>query len=779
MLTPSSTYRLQLHAGFTLDDAVPVLDHLRELGVGWVYLSPVLPAEPGSQHGYDVVDHSTIDAERGGPEAFDRLVAAARARGLGVLVDIVPNHMGVATPAVNRAWWSVLRDGRASGQAAAFDIDWEFGGGRVRLPVLETDTLDGYQLVEVDGHDAPAFELRNGRFRLPVAPGTAAVGETVESVHDRQHYELVNWRREDAELNYRRFFTVSTLAGLRVELDSVFDESHREIARWFDEGLVDGLRIDHPDGLADPEKYLADLAELSGDSWVVVEKILEGDEALAQRWATSGTTGYDALADIDRVLVDPRAEAPLNAAAAEFSTAPTDWRALVRERKRAVATGHGRSEVNRLVRELDANPDLAGVSTERLTTAVVELLAAFPVYRSYLPDGEEHLATAIADARLAVPAARDAISAVGAVLGDPTSPAATRFQQTSGTIMAKGVEDSSFYRWNRLVSLNEVGGSPDDFARTPVAFHDRQRERLERMPQSMTTLSTHDTKRSEDVRARITALSEIPGDWLATLGTLREHAATGDSEFDVALWQSAIGAWPIDRERLRDFAIKAARESGTRTTWTEQDPEFERAVLAAVDAAYDSPAVRTTLEAAVARVIAAGRSNSLTAKLLQLTTVGVPDVYQGSELWDLSLVDPDNRRPVDFAMRRELLARIDAGWHPPVDDSGAAKLAVVSSALRARREHPEWFAGYSPVLASGAAAHHVIGFDRSGDSAGAIAVGTRLPIGLAAAGGWGTTEFDLRHGVVDALTGRELPAGTHALSTVLADYPVALLLPRH
>lgn len=802
MRVPTSTYRLQLHAGFTLDNAVPILDDLVRLGVGWVYLSPILPAAPGSTHGYDVVGHSTIDRERGGPEAFERLVSAARARGLGVLVDIVPNHMGIAEPAANDWWWSVLREGRASPAAGAFDIDWEFGGGKVRLPILPSHTpaspasaspasaspeLADWQLVEITPEPSPRFEIRNGTFRLPVAAGTAAIGDSVAAVHRRQHYELVEWQCEDYDLNYRRFFTVSTLAGLRVENSSVYHRSHVEIARWFTENLVDGLRIDHPDGLADPEGYLTALAATTGGSWVVVEKILDGDEVLPSAWAASGTTGYDALIDIDRVLVDPRAEPILNSAAVRAADdAPADWSGLVRARKRAVATGHARSEVNRLVRDLDGASGVSEFSTQQLTTAVVELLAAFPVYRSYLPGGAAHLAEAILEAQLSAPQERDVISAVGAVLGDPTQPAAVRFQQTSGTVMAKGVEDSSFYRWNRLVSLNEVGGSPRDFARTVPEFHRRQLTRLERMPQSMTTLSTHDTKRSEDVRSRISALSEIPEEWLETLAVLRSQAPTGDTEFDVALWQSAIGAWPIERDRLHGFAVKAAREAGTHTTWTVQNSEFEAGIAAAVDAAFESATVTSTITAMVSRLIAPGRSNSLTAKLLQLTTVGLPDVYQGTELWDLSLVDPDNRRRVDFANRREILARIDDGWLPPIDDSGAAKLLVVSRALRARREHPGWFDGYAPLTFSGVAANHAIGFSRAPavpartltQGIGAITIGTRLPIGLVDRGGWDDTAVEVTFDTVDTLTGRSLDAGTHKLTTVLADYPVALLLPR-
>lgn len=752
----TSSYRLQISPDFTLRDAAQILGYLRRLGVGWVYLSPLLEAEPGSAHGYDVVDHSRVDAARGGPDALLAFSDAAHRRGLRVLVDIVPNHMGIATPALNSWWWDVLGSGQESPFADHFDIDWAAGGGRVRIPVLGHDD-DTAELSVEDG------ELRYYEHRFPIAAGTE--GGTPAEVHDRQHYELVSWRRADHDLNYRRFFAVNTLAGIRVEDDGVFDASHAEIGRWMREGLVDGLRVDHPDGLAHPGRYLERLAALAEGRPVWVEKILEGDERIPD-WPVSGTTGYDALALIDRVFVDPAGADTLTELAGD---AETNWAALVHDRKRAVADGILNSEVRRIARLLD---DAETGAQDATIDAVAELAACFPVYRSYLPFGIDQLHAA-RDAVLASrPDLADALARVVQRLADPADPAAVRFQQTSGMIMAKGVEDNAFYRYTRLISLTEVGAEPAEFAVPVAEFHERQLDRQERLPESMTTLSTHDTKRGEDTRARVSALAELPDAWARFLREVAARASIGDASLEDGLWQAAVGAWPISRERLREYALKAAREAGTGTSWTDGDHEFEERLLSLVDAAYDDDIVRGEVEAISARVDAAGASNSLGAKLVQLLSPGMPDVYQGSERWEQSLVDPDNRRPVGFDAADALLARIDDGWLPDIDSSGAVKVLVTSRALRLRRDRPELFTTYRPLVATGAQADHVIAFDRGG----AIAIATRLPIGLAAAGGWQDTTIDLGgQRMRDELTGAE-HTGTTRLATILEHYPVALLV---
>jgi (1->4)-alpha-D-glucan 1-alpha-D-glucosylmutase len=762
MRTPVSTYRLQINAGFDLFAAADLLPYLHDLGVDWVYLSPVLEAEPGSDHGYDVVAHDRIDPARGGAEGLAAVSAEARRLGIGVLVDIVPNHVGIATPRVNAGWWDLLTYGRSSRYAAAFDVDWDFGGGKVLLPVLGDD---GTAAVEIDAAEGVA---RYHDHVFPLAPGTTTL--------DEQHYELVHWTVADHGLNYRRFFAVNSLAGIRVEDRAVFDESHVEIRRWFDEGLVDGLRVDHPDGLRDPASYLDDLAGLTGGTYVLVEKILEPGERLEPGWATAGTTGYDALGLVDRVLTDPAGEAPLSALEARLTGRPFDWTELIHDTKRAVADGILGSEVRRVVRELPSPaPVERGPHRDVLIDAVAELVACFPVYRSYLPEGREHLDHTLADARRRRPELADAFDALAPVLGDASQPAAQRFQQTTGAVMAKGVEDCAFYRTSRLTSLTEVGGDPSEFSFGVDEFHAAMAERQRDWPLAMTTTSTHDTKRGEDVRARITVLSEVPDAWAEALDRLLVLAPLPDPGFGNLLWQAVVGAWPASRDRLHGYAEKAMREAGDRTTWTAPDAAYEQAVHAAVDAAYDNPGVRDLLEGVVAQLAGPGWSNSLSAKLVALTMPGVPDVYQGSELWEQSLVDPDNRRPVDYDVRRRLLTRVRGGERPPltpsVDDRGDAKLLVTQAALTLRRDQQHRFTTYEPVSVSGSAAGHVLAFDRGG----ALSVATRLPVGLAARG-WGDTALHLPGGLwTDVLTGRE-HSGTASVHDVLADLPAALLV---
>ena len=770
MKAPVSTYRIQVRPSFDLDAVADVIGYLHELGADWVYLSPILEAESGSDHGYDVVDHALVDPARGGTDGLERAVVAARAHGMGVLVDIVPNHVGVATPSAMAWWWDVLANGRDSTHAEAFDIDWDFGGGRVRIPVLgSADDLGALQLVATGG----ALELRYYGHRFPVASGTAAAGDDPMEVHARQHYELVDWRRADADLNYRRFFAVNTLAAIRVEVPRVFDESHAEIGRWFDDGLVDGLRVDHPDGLRHPGAYLDRLAELTGGAYVLVEKILEGDERMPQGWATEGTTGYDALGDVDRVLVDPAGEAPVTDLDTRLRGGePVDWAELIHDTKRAVADGILRSEVLRLDRQLAAASP-ADEHLPEVADAVAELLACFPVYRSYLPFGEAHLREAAELATRHRPDLAAQIERLLPILADPEHPAAQRFQQTSGMVMAKGVEDTAFYRYTRLTSLTEVGGDPAEFAIDLAEFHARSGWRHERMPRSMTTLSTHDTKRGEDVRARIDAIAEVPDEWSAALDELHGLAPLDDRPLANLLWQAIVGAWPASRERVHAYAEKAAREAGNSTGWAAPDAAFEERMHGLVDAAFDDERVRAVVDRLVAGLELPGWSNGLSAKALQLTAPGVPDVYQGSELWEQSLVDPDNRRPVDFDARRRMLAELDAGARPPVDTSGAAKLLVTSRGLRLRRDRPELFEDYRPLTASGAAADHLVAFDRGG----AITLATRLPIRLAARGGWGDTVVDVGSApVTDVLTGRHHQGGVLRLAEVLRDYPVALLV---
>ncbi|GAA2002896.1 malto-oligosyltrehalose synthase [Nakamurella flavida] len=758
MKIPVSTYRLQITESFDLHAAAALVPQIARLGADWVYLSPILQAEEGSEHGYDVTDHSRVDVSRGGSAGLAAVAQAAHAAGLGVLADIVPNHVGVATAAQSVWWWDVLTHGRGSRYAEAFDIDWAAGDGRLRLPVLGDgpDELD--ELVVKDG------ELHYYDNRYPIAAGTG--GGTAKQVHDRQAYELVSWRRADAELNYRRFFAVTTLAGIRVELPAVFDESHAEIKRWIDEGLIDGLRIDHPDGLYDPGAYLDRLAQLTGGRYVLVEKIIEGDETVPASWATAGTTGYEALAALDRVLVDPAGQEALDLLDTDLRGGlVVDWGRMTRSTKRAVADGILRSEVLRLARLV---PDIEGADD-----AIAELLSSFSVYRTYLPLGEQYLDEALAFATATRPDLADTLRQVSERLREIGTEFSTRFQQTSGMVMAKGVEDCAFYRWTRLTSLTEVGADPAEFSLPPQEFHRVQIERGRRSPYAMTTMTTHDTKRSEDTRARISVVAEIAADWSADVRQWLAWAPLADGPLANLLFQAAVGAWPIERERLHAYAEKASREAGNSTAWIDGDEDFEKTMHALVDAIYDHPRLHAAVLRTVDRLAGPGRVNGLTAKLVQLTSTGVPDVYQGSELWERSLVDPDNRRPVDHPLRAELLTRIDGGWVPPVDEEGAAKLLVTTRALHLRRDRPELFTGYTPITASGPAADHLLGFDRGG----AITLATRLPVGLERVGGWSGTTVELSADLTDVLTGRELAGGTTEVGELFAHYPVALLAP--
>ncbi len=791
---PASTYRLQIRKAFDLDAAAQVVPYLRELGVSWAYLSPLLKATDGSDHGYDVVDPSQVDPARGGSDGLDRFAAAARAEGLGILIDTVPNHMGISKPEQNPWWWDVLTHGRESRYAEAFDIDWDFGGGKVRVPILGA-SMDEVIAEGVVTIDPEATELApHGVVRfydqhvLPLAvdsipfpyggPGGAALDDprAIARVLAQQHWEAIFWRREAAELNYRRFFAVTTLAGVRVEIPWVFDESHAEVLRWVREGLADGLRVDHPDGLLDPGGYLERLAGSTGSAYVLVEKILEHGEDLPAWWETDGTTGYDALGEIDRVLIDPAGEAGLSALDARLRDGdPRDYMDVIHDTKRMIADTIQGAEIARLVREL---PDVAGSARSQAHDALAELLACFPVYRSYLPAGRAQLDRAAEEASARRPDLTEIIRTLVPVLADPGLEVARRFQQTTGPVMAKGVEDTAFYRYTRLGSLTEVGGDPSVFALSVEGFHLAQVRRQASWPHSMTALSTHDTKRGEDVRARLDVLAEVPGRWGAVLDELRAGASTGSGSFDNLLYQAVVGSWPASRERLHAYVEKAAREAAEATGWWDPDAAFEARMHQTVDAVFDDPAVNSLVKDFVTEIAPAGWSNSLAAKLLQLTGPGVPDVYQGSELWETSLVDPDNRRSVDFDERRRMLAELDAafagGELPRVDATATAKLLVTSRALRLRRDRPELFTRYTPMEVVGAASDHAIAFDRGG----ALTVATRLPIGLGSRGGWAETVL-LRHAgpTTDALTGRVFDGSAIRLDELLATYPVALLIP--
>lgn len=768
---PASTYRLQITPDFTLDDAAARVPYLKKLGVDWLYLSPILQARSGSSHGYDVVDPTRVDEARGGRGALERLAAATHEAGLGVMVDIVPNHMGIEVPRENPWWWDVLEHGRESRYAKFFDIDWDAEDGKVLIPVLGDDDMPTEPGGEIGGLwiDRGVGVVRYYENEYPLAAGSAEDPEDdARTVMERQHYRLVHWRVGDWALNYRRFFTITTLAGLRVEDDEVFEASHAEILSWVREGLVDGLRIDHPDGLRDPEGYLAKLRERTDGVYVTVEKILHFGEDLPD-WACEGTTGYDALGEYERILIDPAAEAVLDETTAALSrTDVDDWHTLGHEMKRFVTDGPLQAEIRTVVRILEG----AGFEAPDAADALSEIAAGFGVYRTYLPAGREELDRAAREAADWRSDLAPTIERLHEVLADPGHPAAIRFQQITGMIMAKAIEDRAFYRYSRLTSLNEVGGDPSLFALSPERFHELQRRRLQWWPEAQTALTTHDTKRSEDVRARLDVLSEVPDLWHDTLEQLLEIAPIRNRSFGNLLWQAIVGVWPARQERIRDYALKAAREAGQETAWTDQDEEYEAELLAAVDAAFEHPAAKSLLLNFVDATRRPGWSNSLVLKGMQLLAPGVPDVYQGTELWSHSLVDPDNRRPVRWLTRETALDAVVHGARPEIDDSGAAKLMLVTAALRLRKHFADRFHGYEPWYADGPAAEHAIAFDRGG----VAFVGVRRPVGLERGGGWHDTKLALPEGTwIDQLSGRSF-SGRVAMAALLADLPVVVLL---
>jgi (1->4)-alpha-D-glucan 1-alpha-D-glucosylmutase len=794
-MTPRSTYRLQLGPDTTLDQAAEQVPYLHALGVSHLYLSPVLQARPGSTHGYDVVDHDRVSDALGGQQAWDRLVAATRRAGMELVIDIVPNHVGVAPPQANPRWWDVLANGPGSPYATFFDIDWA-QGRLLLLPVLDDEEADLADLViDSDPDGSPVLEWRGLRF--PVAEGTLSGrsggsdgSDSPREVHRRQWYRLVSWRRATTDLTYRRFFDVTDLAGIRTEVPAVFDATHARVLGWVADGSVAGLRIDHVDGLLDPRGYLARLRDRAGGAWVVVEKILEADEELP-RWACDGTTGYEHLRAVGGLFVDPSAREPLTTLAAEVTGRHEEWPDVMRSGRELVARTVLGSEVARLAALVPGVP--------QAQEAILALLTLLPRYRTYLPGADaaeddayrEVLAATATAVRRRHPGPdsdqdSDPDSGPGSDLGsalaelfprlcDPADPLCRRFQQTSGMVMAKGCEDTAFYRYARFVALNEVGGDPDRFGVTPAEFHARAARTQASWPSTMTTLSTHDTKRSEDVRARLAVLAEVVDLWAAFVRRWFARLPPPDPSLCYLMAQTIVGAWPLSTQRAVQYLRKAAREGKERTSWTEPELDFERAMEAWVAAAVEDGGFAAEVAAFAKPLVRYGWSNALGQKLLQITMPGVPDVYQGTELWDLSLADPDNRREVDWQRRRALLERLDSGWSPgPYDPSGATKLLVVSRALRLRRERPEAFTSYRPLAGAGDAAEHLVGMDRGA----VVALATRLPWGLRHGGGWRNTLVELPAGDWQcALTARTARwSGTVRVREVLGELPVALLV---
>lgn len=623
-----------------------------------------------------------------------------------------------------------------------------------------------------------------------------------DALLDKQNYRLAFWRTAGRDLGYRRFFDINDLAGLRVEDPEVFQAAHELPMTWVREGLVDGLRVDHPDGLRNPAEYFWRLREACPHSWVVAEKILSAGEKLPADWPVEGTTGYDFLNLAGGLFVDPGGEESLTRIYEEFTGRSADFVSLVRECKRLVLSELLGSELNRLtalfIDICERHRRHRDYTRHDLREALLETAACFPVYRSYV----RALAGVVSENdRLYITEATEQATSGRPdldpelfrffrsllfleVTGELEAELVMRFQQLTGAAMAKGLEDTAFYRFHRLVSLNEVGGNPGQFGTSVERFHEACRETLAEHPRSLLASSTHDTKRSEDVRARLALLSEIPERWGRTvrrwsnLNRRHRYNDAPDRNLEYLCYQTLVGAWPIDRDRLTSYMMKAAREAKERTSWTNRNEPYEQGLGQFVSAVLADEEFRIKLEEFVTPLVRPGRINSLAQLLLKLTAPGVPDIYQGTEIWDLSLVDPDNRRPVDFTRRRNLLEslpRLSLEEILEGMEAGLPKLWVIRQALHFRSEHPELFGPYGrfrPLTAEGPRADHALAFMR-GD--GVITIVPRLVLGLADR--WARTFLELPEGPwLDLLGGNEWKEGKVRLKDLLARFPVALLV---
>ncbi|WP_323369570.1 malto-oligosyltrehalose synthase [Streptomyces alkaliterrae] len=779
---PTATYRVQLQPDHPFAAVVEDVPHLADLGVSHLHLSPVLEAVPGSAHGYDVVDHSRVRRELGGEDGLRELSAVAGRHGLGLVVDVVPNHMAFPVPArLNRALWLLLRDGPEAETAHWFDVDWAAGDGRLLVPVL-ADRL-GRETAAMRVADG---ELAYGPHRFPLRPGTETL--PLPDLLDAQHYRLAWWRLGRTELNYRRFFSVSDLIAVRVEDPEVFAATHGLLLDLLAEGVVHGLRVDHPDGLADPGAYLRRLAEHTGGAWTVVEKILAPAERLPAAWPVAGTTGYDALHRLDGLFTDPEGHARLADHYREFTGAADDlggrWRPTELRAAHEMLRGELAAELSRLVRaglaRRDADPRLRhlDLTPTALRAATTALLVRLPIYRTYPPpdtgDGARLLARAAHEARsaLRLPDEAEAVDVVLRLL-DEEGEFATRLAQLSGALRAKSAEDTAFYRYAPLLSATEVGGDPDRPAVGLAEFHEYcTRQRRDR-PHGQTVLTTHDTKRSGDVRAALAVLTECPDRWRRLLAEVAgtpagpDAAATAPDPHTVWTgWQTAYGLGVPDRDRLAGALLKAAREAKLHTTWTEPDTLHEEMIERFVDKSLCGQGFDevTALAEELAPHVRAG---ALGRQLLHLTMPGVPDLYQGTEDAYRALVDPDNRAP----------HRVRPAGDPPGE-----RRALTRTALRLRRERPEWFderGDYRPLYADGPGAEHCVAFTRAG---AVVSVATRLSLRLAEAGGWRDTTLTLPDGRWTDLLVTEEPVPELAGSVTLAELtrraPVALLVRR-
>jgi (1->4)-alpha-D-glucan 1-alpha-D-glucosylmutase len=813
-MTPHATYRLQLSRDFTFEDAAAMAGYLHGLGISHIYCSPILQAAAGSTHGYDVVDPTRISEDLGGESGFQKLREAATANSLRLLVDIVPNHMATGGRS-NSWWWDLLMHGQSSRYAEYFDIDWRLAPTTLKNKILLGVLSDRY------GH-----ELENGSLTLereggevvvryrdvsfPLAPGTLDTEDMDHVAHDpgaldevleRQHYRLAFWRTAQEELNYRRFFTIDSLIGLRVEQPRVFADSHGMIVDLLNRDEVSGVRVDHIDGLRDPATYLRRLRSDAAESYIAVEKILRAGEEMPESFPVQGTTGYEFISMVDGVFIDSQNEPAMTALYHAFTGEAPPYAEVVRASKQEMIAGDLDPDLRRLAALMNEICDSDRRHRDRthreVREAVAEVGASFRVYRTYVTPGDGATGQDRAEVAYAIEEATrrrpdvdpELLSLIADVLlldrrGELEEEFTARFQQFTPAVMAKGVEDTAFYRYHRLVSLNEVGGDPGVFGRGVDAFHSWCAHIAATRRETMLTLSTHDTKRSGDVRARLNVLSEMPGEWEAAVRRWSEHNdrhrphGYPDRNLEYLAYQTIVGAWPIDQERLARFLNKAAREAKVHTSWTNPVPAYEDALAEFVQAITSDAEFMSDLESFLGRtqLVSFGRIASLAQMTLLLTCPGVPDIYQGSELWSLALVDPDNRRPVDYESRRtalEGIAGIGAGEIAHRLDDGSVKMWLISRLLGERAGRPNLFtsAEYTPLQATGPKAKHALGFVRGS----LLVLVPRLPAGLA--GDWGGTEVALPEGRwTNLLTGEVEDGGRSiAAARLLEKFPVAVM----
>ena len=754
-MTPRATYRVQFHASFRFDHGAALADYLADLGISHLYASPIATARAGSTHGYDVVDPGQINPELGGEAGFRAMAATLRAKGIGIILDIVPNHMAVG--GADNPWWlDVLEKGAASSFASYFDIDWRPSdptlAGKLHAPFLGLPYWEaltsGAIALESDGsaviaHETHRFPLR-AEDRAFLAGESDLVGrydgrdpEGAARLHtllEQQHYRLAWWRTAADAINWRRFFDITELAGLRIEDPEVFDAVHALPLRLFKSGLIDGVRVDHVDGLADPSCYLRKLrsalwAGRATPGYLVVEKILAADEALPRSWGTDGTSGYDFMNEVSALLHDPLGKTPLTEYWTKIAGRPAAFadEALVARREILERTFPGQLDAcatafARLVAEDVAYRDITFGMIRR---ALLGLLIQFPTYRTYagtFADGADYLRGAAEAAKADIRDAHDVIDLlVDWVLTSRSPDASRRFEQLSAPLAAKAVEDTAFYRYGRILSRNDVGFDPERFSQTPKSFLERITQRARHFPEAMLTTATHDHKRGEDVRARLAVLSEVPDEWTALVSGIEGTSSVNPGD-RYQILQTIVGAWPFDTarpgtdfaDRIVEWSQKALREAKLRSSWAVPDDQYEQSCAEWIRHTLSDEVTRQTIAAFVARIAPAGVVNSLVQTLLRYTLPGVPDCYQGADLWDLTLVDPDNRRPVDYAARSPVAfwaeaPALIADWR-----TGRIKQALISHLLALRHSDPAIFAGACvPLRVSGRRADHIVAFARS------------------------------------------------------------------